>query len=84
MITCEQVYYFNQAKMKEQCYLYIGEWSVHLGILAERPNPLSSHCFVRFDSFRAILFGGISKDGQMNETRIFNLRERVELMLLAF
>jgi hypothetical protein len=52
------------------------EWSVPLGKFAQRPDPLNCHCFVKFDSSRAILFGGGYKEKKRNETRIFNLTER--------
>ena len=54
-----------------------GEWSVPLGKFAERPDPLNCHCFVKFDSYRAVLFGGGYKGEKRNETRICNLTERV-------
>lgn len=48
-----------------------------LGEYSERPDPLSCHCFVKFDTYRAILFGGGYKDKKRNEMRIFDLEERV-------
>ena len=54
-----------------------GEWSVPLDVSAVRPDPLSCHCFVKFDAHRAILFGGTYKDGRKNDTWIFDLEERV-------
>jgi hypothetical protein len=59
------------------------EWSVPLGKFAQRPDPLNCHCFVKFDSSRAILFGGGYKEKKRNETRIFNLTERVKYYTLC-
>ena len=53
------------------------EWSAPLATYATRPDPLSCHCFVKFDTSRAILFGGRYKDGARNDTWIFDLEERV-------
>ena len=63
---------------------FIGEWSAPLEQYAERPEPLSCHCFVRFDPFRAVLFGGGYEDGKRNETRVFDLREKVISILRFF
>lgn len=52
-------------------------WTAPLGEEAVRPNPLGGHCFVKFDQRRALLFGGRYEDGRKNDTRIFDLEERV-------
>ena len=58
------------------------EWSVPLGKYAQRPDPLCSHCFVKFDCCRAILFGGRHVDEKRNETRIFNFTDRVNQLVV--
>ena len=58
-------------------YFSADEWSTPLGKYAERPEPLSCHCFVKFDARRAMLFGGRCKKGGRNDTWIFDLEERV-------
>ena len=53
------------------------EWSAPLGKDAARPAPLGGHCFTKFDTHRALLFGGRYEGGRVNDTWIFDLEERV-------
>jgi hypothetical protein len=52
------------------------EWSAPLGKDAARPAPLGGHCFTKFDTHRALLFGGRYEGGRVNDTWIFDLEER--------
>ena len=60
-------------------YIFLSpdEWSAPLGKDAVRPEPLGGHCFTKFDSHRALLFGGRYESGRKNDTWIFDLEKRV-------
>lgn len=44
---------------------------------AMRPPAVGAHVFAKFDSHRAVLFGGRTRDGRKDDTWIFDLDKRV-------
>ncbi len=60
------------------CTVYVvGEWEAPLDKNAFRPDQLGSHAFSKFDSHRAVLFGGNGSLVYSNTCYIFNLDTRV-------
>lgn len=58
------------------------EWSAPLDKDALRPAPLGGQCFTKFDAHRALLFGGRYEGrGRVNDTWIFDLEQRVYLLV---
>lgn len=53
------------------------EWTAPLGKDAVRPDQLGSHAFSKFDSHRAVLFGGNGSLVYSNACYIFDLDTRV-------
>lgn len=57
--------------------MYTDQWNAPLGQDTPRPEPVGGHCFVQFDTYRALLFGGRYESGRKNDTWIFDLEQRV-------
>ncbi len=55
----------------------VGEWEAPLDKDAFRPDQLGSHAFSKFDSHRAVLFGGNGSLVYSNTCYIFDLDTRV-------
>ena len=55
----------------------VDEWEAPLGSEAFRPEPLGSHAFSKFDSHRAVLFGGNNTLVYSNTCYLFDLDTRV-------
>ena len=55
----------------------VDEWEAPLGSEAFRPEPLGSHAFSKFDSHRAVLFGGNNTLVYTNTCYLFDLDTRV-------
>ncbi len=59
-------------------FAVVGEWEAPLDKDAFRPDPLGSHAFSKFDSHRAVLFGGNSSALVYSNTcYIFDFDSRV-------
>jgi hypothetical protein len=43
----------------------------------KRPPAVGGHVFTRFDSYRAVLFGGRTVEGRKDDTWIFDLDTKV-------
>lgn len=58
--------------------VFIGKWDVPMsGKNTKRPPAVGGHVFTKFDSHRAVLFGGRTKDGRKDHTWIFDLDKKV-------
>lgn len=63
----------------------IDEWSAPLDKDAVRPAPLGGHCFTKFDTYRAVVFGGRYEGrGRVNDTWIFDLEQRVYMIWYVY
>ena len=54
-----------------------------LGRDALRPEPMAAHSFSKVDKHRALLFGGRTCDGRVNEMFLFDLDSRVRTEPIA-
>ena len=50
--------------------------------VAGRPPPIGGHCMVRFDSHRAVVFGGTSGDIVLDSLYVVDLETRVGEVLM--
>ncbi len=64
--------------------LVAGTWTAPLGPLAFRPRPTDGFAFSKIDQHRALMFGGRTSQGRMNEGFIFDLDDRVKKKLCFF
>ena len=55
----------------------LGNWVAPLGRDALRPEPMNGMGFSKVDQHRAILFGGKTIQGYMNELFVFDLSKKV-------
>lgn len=53
------------------------KWAAPMSGNQVRPPPVSAHVFTKFDSHRALCYGGRTKDGWTNATWIFDLDSKV-------
>ena len=56
--------------------LFTGHWEA-VGEVADRPPPIGGHCMVRFDSHRAVMYGGTSNRVVSDCLYIVDLQRRV-------
>lgn len=55
-----------------------GKWEAPMsGKNSKRPPAVGGHVFTKFDSIRAVFFGGRTKYGRKDDTWIFDLDKRV-------
>ena len=56
--------------------MHVGCWEA-VREVAGRPPPIGGHCMVRFDSHRAVMFGGTTGNTVLDSLYIVDLETRV-------
>ena len=56
--------------------MFVGHWEAVRDV-AGRPPPIGGHAMVRFDSHRAVMYGGTSEREVSGDLYIVDLRRRV-------
>ena len=71
-------YHSQHFKLHHSC---VGHWEA-VREVAGRPPPIGGHCMVRFDSHRAVMYGGTSRIKILDSLYVVDLETRVGEVLM--